>query len=115
MHRTQPEREMYQMLHQPGLHDSEGRSDPEAFERIRLLARGRSGLRKTLLAVDALAMTDSAGGANSAWEPGAIHDSSAVFHSEEDAGIIPGKIQVDLHNSGVASRNSQCLYLIFSR
>ena len=77
MSRTQPEREMYRILHQLGLLDSDGRPNPEAFEKIRLLAKGRPGLRKTRLAVDALAMTDSAGGANSAWGPGAIHDSSA--------------------------------------
>ena len=59
MSRTQPEREMHRMLHQLGLLDSDGRADLEAFEKIRLLARGRPGLRKTRLAVDALAMTDS--------------------------------------------------------
>lgn len=79
MSRTQPqpEREMYRILHQLGLLDSDGRANPEAFERIRLLARGRPGLRKTRLADDALAMTDSAAGANSEWESDAIHDSSA--------------------------------------
>ncbi len=59
MSRTQPEREMYRILHQLGLLYSDDRADPEAFEKIRLLAQGRPGLRKTQLAVDALAMTDS--------------------------------------------------------
>ena len=58
MNRTQPEREMYRILHQLGLLDSDGRVDPEAFEKIRELA-GRPALRKTRLPVDALAMTDS--------------------------------------------------------
>ena len=58
MSRTQPEREMYRILHQLDLLDSDGRPNPEAFEKIRLLARGRPALRKTRLAVDALAMTD---------------------------------------------------------
>ena len=59
MSRTRPEREMYRILHQLGLLDSDGRANPEAFEKIRLLARGGPGLHKTRLAVDALAMTDS--------------------------------------------------------
>ena len=47
------------MQHQLGLLDSEGRASPEASAKTRLLARGRPGLLKTLLAVGALAMTDS--------------------------------------------------------
>ncbi len=50
---------MYRILHQLGLLDSDDRANSEAFEKIRLLVRGRPGLDKTRFAVDVLAMTDS--------------------------------------------------------
>ncbi len=56
MSRAHPERELYRLLQQLGLLDNEDRAMPEAFAKVRLLAQGRPGLRKTRLATDALAM-----------------------------------------------------------
>lgn len=56
MSRAHPERELYRLLQQLGLLDSEDRAMLEAFAKVRLLAQGRPGLRKTRLATDALAM-----------------------------------------------------------
>ncbi len=62
MSRAHPERELYRLLHQLGMLDSEGRASPEAFAKVRLLAQGKPGLHKTRLAIDALAMIDSGKG-----------------------------------------------------
>ncbi len=62
MSRAHPERKLYRLLQQLGLLDSEGRASPESFPKVRLLAQGKPGLRKTRLATDALAMMDSGKG-----------------------------------------------------
>ena len=59
MSRAHPERELYRLLHQLNLLDGEGRASPEAFAKVRLLAQGKPGLRKTRLATDLLAMVGS--------------------------------------------------------
>ena len=56
MNRVRFERELYRILQQLGLLDGDGRAGPDAFDKIRLLARGQRGLRKTRLAADALTL-----------------------------------------------------------
>lgn len=61
MNRVRSERELYRILQQLGLLDGDGRARPDAFRKIRLLARGQRGLRKTRLAADALTLMDGLG------------------------------------------------------
>ena len=56
MDQVRPERELYRILQQLGLLDGDGRARPDARTKIRLLAQGRRGLRKTRLAADALTL-----------------------------------------------------------
>ena len=57
MNRVRSEWELYRILQQLGLLDMDGRAMPDAFAKIRQLARGQRGLRKTRLVADALALT----------------------------------------------------------
>ena len=61
MNRVRSERELYRILQQLGLLDGDGRASLDAFDKIRLLARGQRGLRKTRLAADALTLMGSFG------------------------------------------------------
>ena len=61
MNRVRSERELYRILQQLGLLDGDGRASPDAFDKIRLLARGQRGLQKTRLAADALTQIAGSG------------------------------------------------------
>ena len=61
MNRVRSERELYRILQQLDLLDGDGRARPDAFEKIRQLAQGQHGLRKTRLATDALTLMDGFG------------------------------------------------------
>ena len=61
MSRISPERELSRVLQQLGLLDGEGRARPDAFEKIRKLARSRPGTYRARLAADALGLIDRFG------------------------------------------------------
>lgn len=59
MNQVKRDRELFRILQQLNLLDSDGRAIPDSIEKIHKLAQGRPALHKTRLATDALALVDS--------------------------------------------------------